>query len=127
MGKSDRTMLLEVVVRPPISVQDENQVFEEWPRERLNEIIDIFIPPESNPDEDNNMKDNEEDTVDVQEDISGQEQVQNLGSKLGMNFENVGGLDSQLDAIVRRVLASRANPEAARRLGISHVRGILLR
>ena len=27
---------------------------------------------------------------------------------------------------MRRVLASRADPEAARRLGISHVRGILL-
>jgi hypothetical protein len=38
----------------------------------------------------------------------------------------VGGLEAQLDAIVRRVLASRADPAAARRLGISHVRGILL-
>jgi vesicle-fusing ATPase len=43
-----------------------------------------------------------------------------------MNFEKVGGLDDQLDAIVRRVLASRANPIAASRLGVSHVRGILL-
>ena len=39
---------------------------------------------------------------------------------------SVGGLEAQLDAIVRRVLASRADPAAARRLGISHVRGILL-
>ena len=39
---------------------------------------------------------------------------------------NVGGLESQLEAIVRRVLASRADPAAARRLGVSHVRGILL-
>ena len=38
----------------------------------------------------------------------------------------VGGLEGQLDAIVRRVLASRADPEAARRLGVSHVRGVLL-
>jgi len=38
----------------------------------------------------------------------------------------VGGLEGQLDAIVRRVLASRADPAAARRLGVSHVRGILL-
>lgn len=125
MGKSDRTILLEVVVRPPISVEDENQVIEEWPRERLNEVIDIFVPPEPSP-EDDDMEDDEKVAVDVQEDISGQEQVQNLGNKLGMNFENVGGLDKQLDTIVRRVLASRANPEAARRLGISHVRGILL-
>ena len=40
--------------------------------------------------------------------------------------ENVGGLEEQLDAIVRRVLASRADPEGARRLGVSHVRGVLL-
>lgn len=39
---------------------------------------------------------------------------------------SVGGLEAQLDAIVRRVLASRADPAAARRLGVSHVRGILL-
>jgi len=39
---------------------------------------------------------------------------------------NVGGLEAQLEAIVRRVLASRADPAAARRLGVSHVRGILL-
>ncbi|KAJ1449082.1 P-loop containing nucleoside triphosphate hydrolase protein, partial [Pelagophyceae sp. CCMP2097] len=39
---------------------------------------------------------------------------------------SVGGLEKQLDAIVRRVLASRADPAAARRLGISHVRGVLL-
>ena len=38
----------------------------------------------------------------------------------------VGGLEAQLDAIVRRVLASRADAAGARRLGISHVRGILL-
>ncbi|KAH8081083.1 AAA-family ATPase [Aureococcus anophagefferens] len=35
------------------------------------------------------------------------------------------GLEEQLDAIVRRVLASRG-PEGARRLGVSHVRGVLL-
>ena len=50
-----------------------------------------------------------------------------LYQKLGMEFRNVGGLGSQLDDIARRVLASRANPEAARRLGVSHVRGLLLR
>ena len=38
----------------------------------------------------------------------------------------VGGLEAQLEAIVRRVLASRADPAAARALGISHVRGILM-
>jgi vesicle-fusing ATPase len=50
----------------------------------------------------------------------------NLGAAMGMTFDKVGGLDNQLDAIARRVLASRANPATARRLGVSHVRGILL-
>ena len=49
-----------------------------------------------------------------------------LGAKMGTSFDAVGGLDAQLAAIARRVLASRANPAAARRLGVSHVRGILL-
>jgi len=31
----------------------------------------------------------------------------NLGAKMGLSFKNVGGLDDQLDDIVRRVLASR--------------------
>jgi hypothetical protein len=39
---------------------------------------------------------------------------------------NIGGLGGQLEQIVRRVLVSRADPKAARRLGISHVRGIML-
>jgi hypothetical protein len=38
---------------------------------------------------------------------------------------NIGGLGDQLEQIVRRVLVSRADPKAARRLGISHVRGIM--
>eukprot|EP00957_Ditylum_brightwellii_P035122 2663217-Ditylum_brightwellii.AAC.1 len=55
-----------------------------------------------------------------------EEKKQRLNDALGIKFEKVGGLDAQLDAIARRVLASRANPEAARRLGVSHVRGVLL-
>ena len=49
-----------------------------------------------------------------------------MRESLDLGFGGVGGLDTQLDAIVRRVLASRADPAAARRLGVSHVRGILL-
>ena len=52
--------------------------------------------------------------------------AEKLRGVLDLSFERVGGLDRQLDDIVRRVLASRANPEAARRLGVGHVRGILL-
>jgi hypothetical protein len=43
---------------------------------------------------------------------------------INVSFDQVEGL---LDAIARRVLASRANnPAAARKLWVSHVRGILL-
>lgn len=49
-----------------------------------------------------------------------------LGTKMGLAFEKVGGLDGQLNDIVRRVLASRANRDLSRRLGVNHVRGILL-
>jgi ATP-dependent 26S proteasome regulatory subunit len=49
-----------------------------------------------------------------------------LGARMGLAFEKVGGLDGQLNDIVRRVLASRANRDLSRRLGVNHVRGILL-
>jgi vesicle-fusing ATPase len=55
-----------------------------------------------------------------------EEDPTSLGTKMGLSFKKVGGLDDQLDAIVRRVLATRANPKAAKRLGVNHVRGILL-
>jgi len=38
----------------------------------------------------------------------------------------VGGLEKQLDNLVRRVLASRSDVANAKRLGIDHVRGVLL-
>jgi len=122
MGKSGKTVLLELVVRPPISVDDEKEILPEV--ESIAEILSILTPePEVKADEKS-----EEEMEDAQplEEITAQEQAQSLGNKLGMTFDKVGGLDSALDKIVRRVLASRANPEAARRLGISHVRGILL-
>merc|ERR1719183_2143769 len=58
--------------------------------------------------------------------VTNQKKTASLGERLNLTFDKVGGLDDQLDAIVRRVLASRSNPEAARRLGVNHVRGILL-
>ena len=126
MGKSERTLLFELVIRPPISVQDDSQIFDEWELDKIDEIIDIFVAPEDEEESDDDEDGEDDDGGDEKEHESAQQQAQNLGSKLGMNFEKVGGLDAQLDTIVRRVLASRANPEAARRLGISHVRGILL-
>ncbi len=124
MGKSERSILLEVVVRPPISVEDENRVLQQWEIEKLEDVLDIFVPePEEEEVDDEESGDSGGDEAEQE---TAQEQAKNLGTKLGMTFDAVGGLDTQLDTIVRRVLASRANPEAARRLGISHVRGILL-
>ena len=52
---------------------------------------------------------------------------QNLAAATkGSLATNVGGLEKQLDALVRRVLASRSDPRAAKLLGIDHVRGVLL-
>ena len=119
MGKSGNTVLFELVVRPPISVDNTDEVIPEL--DNIDEYLSINIlePEEEN---DNVIEEEKENAVET----TAQEQVQGLGDKLGMTFDRVGGLDTALDDIVRRVLASRANPEAARRLGISHVRGILL-
>ena len=119
MGKSGNTVLLEVVVRPPISIDDENEIIPEL--ENIDQYLSIFVAQEEEDADDLNV---EEEEPELHETVK--EQVESLGDKLGMTFDQVGGLDSTLDDIVLRVLASRANPEAARRLGISHVRGILL-
>jgi len=126
-GKSGKTVLLEVIIRPPISVDESMQdelTIEPLPGD-IGDTLSIYIP-EPEPEE---SEEEEEETKAEEEKNAGDgesEEDQSLGSKLGMTFEKVGGLDDQLDAIARRVLASRANPEAARRLGVSHVRGILL-
>ena len=49
--------------------------------------------------------------------------TQEMGNLL---TSKVGGLGPQLEQIVRRVLVSRADTAAARALGISHVKGMLL-
>ena len=128
MGKSGNGVLLELVVRPPISVDSDLDGIQSL-EDNIDEYLSIVIPePENNDDDDKENyvdAENEVEEVEVVQETA-QEQAQNLGNKLGMTFDKVGGLDSALNDIVRRVLASRANPEAARRLGISHVRGILL-
>eukprot|EP00978_Attheya_sp_CCMP212_P034345 scaffold143509_cov51-Attheya_sp.AAC.1 len=71
-------------------------------------------------------KGNESTTQDDEQETNDDGKKQSLNSAMGMKFDKVGGLDKQLESIARRVLASRANPAAARRLGVSHVKGILL-
>ena len=100
-GKSGKTTLLEVVVRPPIGKQSldgdglssENMEQLEAPSSVLKIVLPIT----------------EEGTEEAEEDKNKttEDAPKHLGSKLGMDFKNVGGLDDQLDAIVRRVLASR--------------------
>ena len=57
-------------------------------------------------DDDDDDDDEEDDDIEDEYKPYGSDQ-KTLGEKLGLAFENVGGLDDQLDAIVRRVLASR--------------------
>jgi len=120
-GKSGKTVMLEVVIRPPISNQEQEEM---EPLADMENTLDIYIPnPEPDPKEEKVIQD----AATTTQAINGKkDDSKHLGAAMGMTFDQVGGLDKQLDAIARRVLASRANPAAARRLGVSHVRGILL-
>lgn len=135
-GKAMKSTMLEVVIRPPITTLVEDVkatgIVEEV---NADSVGDILVRVQKKDHAVNGEK------VEIVVDTSTKAELTvaegqsadtdnanatNLNKKLGMEFENVGGLDAQLDDIARRVLASRANPQAARRLGVSHVRGILL-
>ena len=104
-GKSGKTTLLEVVVRPPIGSEQTDgdggnsndiEALEEPP----DSILRVSIPsPEKEV-----VEEVYEDKNDEHNDSN---QKGHLGTKMGMHFEKVGGLDDQLNDIVRRVLASR--------------------
>jgi SpoVK/Ycf46/Vps4 family AAA+-type ATPase len=118
-GKGGKTVLLEVIIRPPIFADvnsNDDDDMQELPL-ALEEVISIEIPSEE-------AESNE--TEETEEASTMPSMSNSLQCKIGMEMDQVGGLDEQLNDIARRVLASRANPEAARRLGISHVKGILL-
>jgi len=129
-GKSGKTVVLEVTIRPPISAEtfgddgDLSDVVE------LEDAVEEYLSVAVETDEEEMEEANADNTETVDDDENNEDEEEtsklSLGDRLGLTFEKVGGLDSQLDAIVRRVLASRSNPEAARRLGVNHVRGILL-
>jgi hypothetical protein len=102
-GKSGKTTLLEVVVRPPIGKeqsdgdgQDSNDIKQ---LETPENVLNVFIPGEETEEEETEENGDSDDTS--------EKKPNHLGTKMGMNFEKVGGLDNQLNAIVRRVLASR--------------------
>jgi len=131
-GKAMASTLLEVVVRPPIDVNIETAgEIEEMDWKYIESILTRVVASEKTDEE---LKeddcDEEIEVTDASKETtmsdSNDSNDLSLNKKMGMEFENVGGLDKQLDDIARRVLASRANPQAARRLGVGHVRGILL-
>jgi len=121
-GAYGKTVLLEVVVRPPIGKENQApEAIDPLPI-ALEETFVIYQPPPEVVEAENSGGDElAADTT-----TTASTTLANLNNKMGMSFDAVGGLDAQLTAIARRVLASRANPKAARRLGVSHVRGILL-
>ena len=126
VGKFGKTTLLEIILRPPIGRWDEAR-----PKEMDENVLEIdeweevltIADPIS---EKRGLNDNVDEEGEVQTGADTAKEQLLLTSKIGVNFDQVGGLDDQLNAIARRVLASRANPAAAKRLGVSHVRGILL-
>lgn len=128
MGKSQRNILLEVTIRPPGNEMNADRM-EPWTVVSIpymEDLMDVYIPPPPTTAATTTTDSNATEKMTAPESVMAQEQATKLSTKLGMDLDKVGGLDTQLDTIVRRVLASRANPQTAKRLGISHVRGILL-
>lgn len=104
-GKSGKTTLLEVVVRPPVGKEqldgDGRDSSEMEPLRSPENYLQVVVPVE----EGENLE-KETNEAELQEE-DGDGGPKHLGTKMGMTFEKVGGLDEQLNAIVRRVLASR--------------------
>lgn len=107
-GKSGKTSLLEVAVRPPVGKEQldgdgkfSSDIETLTAPDAFLEVVKQIAVEESG--------DNEKESGAPQKNIDTDDfgQPKHLGTKLGMTFEKVGGLDDQLNAIVRRVLASR--------------------
>jgi len=133
-GVGGKTMLLEVVIRPPMGKAGiDGDGFSSLDMEIfpvgdpiITEILNSAVEEELSDLDETESIDEEQAKIDQQAEEDKESSSTNLGAQMGLAFEKVGGLDDQLNDIVRRVLASRANPEVARRLGVNHVRGILL-
>ena len=127
-GKAVKSTLLEIVVRPPIEVNvDSVGTIEELEWSDVERVLTKAVPVDTSEEEEEESAETEDTPkATVESSQTSSEGSTNLNEKMGLEFTNVGGLDGQLTDIARRVLASRANPEAARRLGVGHVRGLLL-
>lgn len=128
-GKAMESTMLEVVIRPPTTtLEDDMRATGTLEQLEWDSVGRILTKAKQKSEDSEEETDNvaEVSTTVIDQTRSESTPSDTLNKKLGMDFENVGGLDKQLDDIARRVLASRANPAAARKLGVSHVRGILL-
>ena len=102
-GKSGRTTLLEIVLRPPVgkdsSLDGDGRNSSDMEQLEVDptNVLNVAVPSME-------LDENSENEESTEEDAVG---ATHLGAKLGMTFDKVGGLDDQLNAIVRRVLASR--------------------
>ena len=144
-GVGGKTMLIEIVIRPPIGGKgiDGDGIasldMESFSTEDITMIDEIMKENSEMKIDDaktiqvdklNNTIESQDIEQQIVQHVGEEEEVESnttsLGTKMGLAFEKVGGLDGQLNDIVRRVLASRANRDLSRRLGVNHVRGILL-
>lgn len=126
-GKAVKSTMLEIVVRPPIEVNVDSAGTigrVEW--SDVEKVLTKAVPIDTSEEEEDSVQTEDNPKAAVESSQTSSEGSTNLNEKMGLEFTNVGGLDGQLADIARRVLASRANPEAARRLGVGHVRGLLL-
>ncbi len=111
-GVGGKTMVLEVAIRPPMGKKGVDgdglasldiEVFpmeDKIIQEIIEEITELKIRAEAKA-----LESEEEEPEEEEEEE--EESSDNLGAKMGLVFDKVGGLDDQLNDIVRRVLASR--------------------
>jgi hypothetical protein len=83
MGKAGKTVLLEVVVKPPIAGLDENSYKEEM--DQFEDIQQILSITESIPEPEPSEPEEPPPTVSVAE------TAKHLGNSMGMSFDKVGG------------------------------------
>lgn len=116
-GMGGKTMVLEVVIRPPMGkagIDGDGQAsldIQAFPTgdATIQEIMEevVILEKEREIAQNEHSESQEEDSKPEEDEEEEEESSENLGSKMGLVFDKVGGLDDQLNDIVRRVLASR--------------------
>ena len=101
-GKAMKSTVLEVVVRPPIDVNiDATGAVEDLDWESadkvLTRVVQVKAKEEEGPEEEEGTSPSP--SASGNDTASNSTSVGGLNKKLGMEFENVGGLDAQLDDI----------------------------